>query len=157
MKKIKITLSLSAIAYMMITLSSCEKIIPDYREKWVGTYECEEICYSWVVYHQPDTIYTPFDTIILPNTFVEKTIVYKTIVNVMAKNDSILEFLERRNEKHEAKVDVKGNFREFWNSNHCYMEGNFIRDSLYMTIVSGRGYGYYSESNYKGKKIKRKK
>ena len=105
----------------------------DYRAKWVGTYDCEEINNFWIMDGG-----TRIDT-------------FQTTVIVTVTEDSLLTFLENRiGNSYEAKVDKKGYFFKSFGMGKG-MSGNFIGDSLYMEIGSGMQ-GYTSISTYKGKK-----
>ena len=135
MKKgiILIVLAIIAIGYI-----SCKKE-KDYRDKWVGAYECEEIYEYWF------------------GADNQGTEVYQTNVVVTVKGDSLLEFLERRSgESYEAAVNSNGNFIKYFYPKGR-IKGNFIGDSLYMQIIPVHGLGYYTELNFKGKKLKNKK
>jgi len=119
----------------------CKKDKKDYREKWVGTYECEEN-YSW---WRLTGIHTWTST--------SGNEIFQTIVVVTALDDSLLNFLgNRKGSSYEAKVDKNGFFFENFGLGGG-MCGNFIVDSLYMEIANGTQGSKYV-STYKGKKIK---
>jgi len=147
MKKVNIFIVLAIIA---ICYFSCEKPKPepepepDYRDKWVGTYECEEV-YSW------------WRRTGIPLRDTSGTEIFHTIVDVTVIGDSMLKFIESRNRKsYETEVSVDGYFFKFEMGRELRVEGNFIGDSIYMYVIPPHGIGYSMSSNYKGKKNKNK-
>jgi hypothetical protein len=115
----------------------------DYREKWVGSYECEE----------------KYGFYPLEGEMVEKT--YQTKVEItVGGGDSILNFTENRNgQSYAAKVNSDGKFRKLMDHPlpKPLIEGYFNNDSLYMTInFNGGALGYAEHSDYNGKKFKNK-
>ena len=131
---------------MAIGFISCEKPKPeepkDYREKWVGSYECEEIYSWWKLIGIPGGGFT--DT--------SGTTVYQTIVEVTAIGDSALNITERN---YNIEVNIEGKFNKIFNGKG-HIGGCFIGDSLYMVITPNYGNAYSATSEYKGKKIKNK-
>jgi len=115
----------------------------DYRFKWIGSYDCEEINNWWSM--------DPLD----PDGSISVTTIFQTIVDVAATKDSSLIITENRsNRTYEMKVDVLGNF--YYPLNHGRLEGIFIaNDSLKMSLIDGMQ-AYSSTSIYKGKKLKSK-
>jgi hypothetical protein len=133
MKRILIT------SLVLFTVMACEKPSKeskDYRDQWVGTYECEEI-YSWWS---------------VSSSSGEK--IFQTKVEIAAIGDSILKVAEIRNESsYKVEVNSKGEFIKQKNNAHdSYVSGNFIGESIYMTIIPSHGLGNGSNSEYKGKK-----
>jgi len=136
-------LILIILAIMAIGYVSCEKPKEkDYREKWVGTYECEEK-YSWWLMSEESG---------------EE--IFQTTVNITAIGDSTLKILENRTEKnYETKVSNTGDFIEHYPPSFVkpLIVGNFYIDSLNMTIYHSTALGYSSTSCYICKKLKDKK
>jgi len=132
-------INLMILAIMAIGYVSCEKPKEkDYRDKWVGSYECEEI-YTWCS--------GPIDTV--------HTKIYKTNVIVTAKNDAWIVFCVNRNEKrYGANVNEDGSFNEINDIEPRYINGIFHADSLNMTIVHSYSPGHSNISYFKGKKQK---
>jgi len=129
-KLLAIVLTSIAIGY-----GSCVKPQePDYREKWVGEYECER---RWAYLSKES------DTIIIVEC------VSQNIVVVRMKGDFILNFSQKGTEmNHDAKVNADGSFFDY--SLISIIVGEFFGDSLFMTnygdtMVCGE---------YKGKKNK---
>ena len=100
----------------------------DYREKWVGTYECDK----------------------------EKGTAKKVIIDVKLTGDSLLSIIEsdlpegyHPSVKHNVKVSCVGDFSDSKDD----VSGNFYTDSLFLRL-----YYYISNTlytcEYKGKKIK---
>jgi len=99
----------------------------DYRTNWVGSYDCEEI---------------------------RTNKVYQTIIDVTAKEDSILYFFIRRwGSGGDAKVNIDGIFEEYFYSG--VFRGSFIGDSLNIHYFEQEGQGGPVHSAvFKGIKIK---
>ena len=119
----------------------------EYRAKWVGSYDCEEIYHWWQLISNPNP----------PPPLIDTSWggVYQTIVVIEAIGDSSLKITENRyNRKYETKVDRSG----FGGIplNHGFLEITFEKDSLKMTTMYGM-MGYSTSSIYKGKKLKTKK
>ena len=118
---------------------SCRKPEIDYREKWVGVYECEEIYYWW-------------------RGFGSQQITGKEIsqvnIAVTTKGDSVLTLLENKGgESYEIKIKSDGVFNE--KGGNCeFIKGNFYGDSINIYILHGQNVGSGSSSYYKGKKQK---
>ena len=130
------------LAFIAIGCISCEKLKKDYREKWVGSYECEEESHWWRLISLPEPPYMS-DT-----SGME---IFQTTVIVTAIGDSSLKFVEnRRGKSYEERVNADG---YFFKSIGYFggIKGNFINDSLYMVIASGMQ-GWRDNSTYKGKK-----
>jgi hypothetical protein len=124
----------------------CKKGKKDYREEWVGIYDCEEIYDLWR--HAPDS----------PTGGIYSTEIYQTKVNVTAIDDSSLNLLESRTGRsYEMKVNINGYFlKPKTSSSDWGIYGNFISDSIYMSINPGHSLGRRMHSDYKGKKLKNK-
>ena len=131
------------ILFFISTFVACckpEEQEPDYREKWVGSYECEE---SYSVYS-----YTP------GSNGTTSYFYYQVVVKVTMKEDSLLVFTENRNqEDYDAKVNINGRFSYPGNLSSG-TSGNFIADSLHLYIGHDRTQGRSAHSAYEGKKIK---
>ena len=129
--------------FLIITVlfSACKKEI-DYRDKWIGTYECEEI-YSYSFGPGGD-----------PNSSSGREI-YQVKVVVKAKGNNFVDFFMNRNEKHyEANISEDGSFDKFNDTEPHSINGNFHADSLNMTIVYSYSAGHSRVSYFKGKKQK---
>jgi len=124
-KLLAIILSIVAIRYI-----SCERTKPpepDYREKWVGEYECEA---------------------------VDGSNVYQTLVSITAESDSMLKIFDKYNAK--INIDGEFRF-DFPYAPDGGGSGYFIDDSLNMSVYHRQGQGGPSWStHYKGKKLKNK-
>ena len=120
----------------------------DYRNKWVGSYDCEEEDRWWYIlgvdsnYHQ---------------IWEYKMAIYQTIVDVNVINDSALRFLNRRTEEiEEVHVSATGYFNNRdWLIQGSF-RGNFVGDSLYIYNKPRQGQGFGSASEYQGRKINNK-
>ena len=154
MKKgfIIIVLVILAILYV-----SCEEVRlepePDYRNKWLGIYECEEIYHVWHLTERLE------DTVSGTVSWLDTSynIVYQTIINITLYGDSSLSISEnKRGESYGAKLNTNDYFFKINNSigPKFEVEGNFVGDSLYMRINLSRFHASSSFSTYKGKKIK---
>ena len=138
-KLFAIILSIIAIGYVSCTKPEKEK---DYREKWVGTYECEEIYF--------------FGRGTSDNYIVTEEM-YQTSVIVTAKGDSILHFFYNRDgDGYEIKINKNGEFGEGVGYRK-YMSGNFYADSLSIHFLRGYSPAGRSTSDYKGRKHQNKK
>ncbi|MDR2009371.1 MAG: hypothetical protein LBQ22_02685 [Bacteroidales bacterium] len=131
----KFTLCIVTMIVIMLALGACKKN-KDYRDKWIGTYECEKI------------------------HFEEQVV----IVDVITEGDSFLKITERNIDEytHGVKCDVKVNddgiFEKIYDHNGIErprIDGNFREDSLFIYY-----FDYSPNStiniNYKGKKVKSK-
>jgi hypothetical protein len=125
-------LFMSLLTITAVLFTTCKDI--DYRDKWVGSYECEKIRHE----------------------------VQVVILDVTIKGDSTLYLIERElNEySHGVKCDVKvnsdGYFKKIYDSigsGSPYIEGNFCKDSLFIYYIYP-AQGSTVKINYKGKKIK---
>ena len=137
-----LVLAIIAIGYVSCKKPESEpKPEPDYREKWVGSYECER---RWAYLSRDDS-----GTILI----VER--LSQSIVNVVEKGDFILNFSQKGTKiNYDAKVNTDGSFRDYYGL-VATIHGNFIDDSLFMTINDR---DTIQMGEYKGKKnIKIKK
>ncbi len=140
-QKIKSPLLIAVIFDVMVIGVSCGKPEIDYREKWVGVYDCEE---KWKWWSGPAGQETSGEEI------------YQIKLSVTTKGDSMLTLSEIRNEdSFEIKIECKGTFYEKIGDSR-YITGNFNRDSIYVYLFHGSSPGFGSRSNYKGKKEKNK-
>ena len=144
---------------MAIGFISCEKPKPeepkDYREKWVGSYECEEMYH--VRYLKEFLLDTLSGTVSRIDT--SYCIVYQSTINVTVVGDSSLNILENtREDSYEAKIDANGYFFKINDKvgPRLKVEGNFIGDSLYIIIRHYSENTFGATSEYKGKKLKNK-
>jgi len=119
--------------------ASCSVSV-DYRNKWVGSYECEEIYHWWFISGE-----SGFE-------------IYQTRVDVTATGGSSLKFVEnRRGGSYDAKVNSTGNFvNDAKNHNDTYVRGNFIDDSIKLVITPSHGLGSSRTSTYNGKNLNNK-
>ena len=126
-----------AIVLAITVIGACEKPIePDYREKWVGTYECEK-----------KQIFSVF----------KDTFVSYPLVDVVAVRDIAINITERGTSSdamfdvhHDVNVNSDGSF-DF--RGRTSFSGNFHTDSLFLELydytLGLRGHSYYT-----GKKLK---
>ena len=131
---------------------SCRKPEIDYREKWVGVYECEV------------SNHTSSGNPITGETYTHDT-VYKAIVDVASIGDSILHIEERdlldewgdaNGLRNNVKVNTDGSFKivvDDNSSSNLYIDGYFNKNGIYI------GYRTWSPNvtvliNYEGKKLK---
>ena len=134
-RKIKFLL-LFAVIFGIIAVS-CRKPEIDYREKWVGVYECEEGYQWWMG---------------AGDKFTSGEEVYQIKLTVITKGDSILKLSENRNgDSYEIKIESDGGFNEK-GENSDIIKGNFYGDSINIFILHSFSSGSGSSSNYKGKK-----
>ena len=129
-----LVLAITAIGYI-----SCEKPNPDYREKWVGTYECKK---------EFTSSYPP-----------GSTGVSYPLVDVVAVADSMLNLTERdispnamSGVHNNVKVNSDGSFSKI-DGNRPYIEGNFYKDSIKINYSNGSAGGTIT-AYYTGKKLK---
>lgn len=134
---------------LILGFSSCnnkEEEEPDYRDKWLGTYQCEEYLSVWRM------------TVDSLGNFGDTTIYYQyqNTVQITAKGDSILQFfVKRNNSSYEAVVRSSGSFtRPPTSYGDLGIGGNFVGDSLYMYISYPHGHASSSSSSFEGKKVK---
>ena len=135
--KFKRAKSIFAIVLAITVIGACEKPIePDYREKWVGTYECEKKCTS---------------------SMYKDTIVFYPLVDVAAVGDSAINITERGasgyamfDVHHDVTVNSDGSFVL---RGRPSFSGNFHTDNLSLELYNytpgAKGYSYYT-----GKKLK---
>ena len=123
------------VAAACVTLfSTCKKDKEDYRDKWVGTYDCERGSFQ-----------------------------KKVLVDVTTKEDSVLHIEERglleedgyyrQGVRHDVKIDSEGNFTKISNGGNLSLSGYFYKDSIYILYVYPAP-GHTTRFSYEGKKIK---
>ena len=127
---------------MAIGCISCDKPITeepeDYREKWVGSYECEEI-WGYLSTEDPDTI-------------VIREQVLQVIIDVKAKGDFIFNFSQKGTDmSYDVKINTDGSFWDY-SSFIPAIQGYFVDDSLFIDIIHRNT--KEGRSDYKGKKRK---
>jgi len=133
MKKGLILMILAIVAIEYISCDKPEKV-KDYRDKWVGTYECKK-CYGAGYVDYVD-------------------------VDVQTKKDSLLYIAERNLDpyragvKYDMKINIDGIFQNI-DPRPPFISGNFYEDSLYIFYfypTPGAGVSV----SYEGKKRKSK-
>ena len=122
--KIKSPLLIAVIYGVMVIGVSCGKPEIDYREKWVGVYECE-----------------------YENGGIEKNI----LIDVISKGDSMLNIRDRRSYsewvivEHDVTIKSDGSFKG--GGGMQSVDGKFYKDSIYVRVTqaspSHYGYVYY--------------
>ncbi len=118
---------------LLLLLISCDKEtneIPDYRDKFVGVYQCNKTGN----YHCGDSTYY-YDT--------------TEIVTITKENDSLINILDAT-----LKINTNGEFGGGLYPDSAYhgFGGYFINDSINFNTYQG-GLGCFTSLNYKGKKI----
>lgn len=122
------------LAIMVIGFVSCEKPQKekDYREKWIGSYDCEK--YS----DKPCTI----------------------DVTIVLESDSLLHITERDVElynmhqvKHDFKVNGDGRLSKIDNEYKPSITGNIYSDNIFLKLTVATP-GMTSSTYYTGKKLK---
>jgi len=136
MKKEVILKQLWVIVLVIIAIGfiSCEKPkSKDYRDKWVGTYEC-----------------------------IKGSSLQQVNVDVIAKEDSLLNITERDIQghgiEHDVKVNSDGVFKRIPNEHESikpHIDGNLYKDSLYILYIYPTP-GITVTIRYEGKKLKNK-
>ncbi len=152
-QKIKSPLLIAVIFGVMVIGVSCGKPEIDYREKWVGVYECE-------VSDQSSS-----GNPVTGETYFYDT-VYKSIVDVVAIGDSILHIEERdlldewgyyaNGVRHDVKVNTGGSFKRVVDENSSsspYVEGYFNKNGIYIEYRDGSP-NVTILISYEGKKLK---
>lgn len=130
-----------AIAGLLFT--SCEKGEPDYREKFVGRYECTVDSYS---FHAPSGDYS--------------TETYLDTIEVGMAEDSMLTLLSVKDEYYfdykggEFIVGNEGNFSLHYSDWEVRLYGCFFNDSIMINSKYNHKGLFGSEDLFKGKKIK---
>lgn len=121
------------ILLLLLLFISCKKEnieTPDYRDKFVGDYQCNKTG----IYHCGDS------------TFYYDTTV---IVTITKENDSLINILDAA-----LKINTNGEFGGGLYPDSAYhgFGGYFINDSIFFNTYQG-GLGCFTSLNYKGKKI----
>ena len=125
--------NLSLIVLLLLIFMGCNKEnndAPDYRDKFVGDYQCNKTGY----YHCGDSTFY-FDTTL--------------IVTICKENDSLINILDAT-----LKINTNGEFGGGLYPDSVYhgFGGFFVNDSIYFNTYQG-GLGCFTSLNYKGKKI----
>ena len=127
--KIKSPLLIAVIYGVMVIGVSCGKPEIDYREKWVGVYECE-----------------------YENGGIEKNI----LIDVISKGDSMLNIRDRRSYsewvivEHDVTIKSDGSFKG--GGGMQSVDGTFYKKSIYVCAIQSSPYHYgyvyyYGEKN----------
>jgi len=125
--------NLILIVLLLLLFIGCDKEnnkIPDYRDKFVGDYQCNKTGN----YHCGDS------------TFYYDTTV---IVTITKENDSLINILDVA-----LRINTNGEFGGGLYPDSAYhgFGGYFIIDSIFFNTYQG-GLGCFTSFNYKGKKI----
>jgi len=120
----------------------------DYRSKWVGSYDCEEVYKYWQLLSE-DSIAT------IDTSSIE---IFQTLINIVTTGDDKLKITENRiGRSYEVRVDKDGSFNESYGHVMSIIFGNFSDNSIDLSInFSGSLIGIQQHSYYKGKKLKNK-
>lgn len=125
--------NLFLIVLLQLLFIGCNKEnndIPDYRDKFIGKYQCNKTGN----YHCGDSTYY-YDTTV--------------IVTITKENDSLINILNAA-----LKINTNGEFGGGLYPDSAYhgFGGYFISDSVFFNTYEG-GLGCFTSLNYKGKKI----
>ena len=125
------------LAIVAVFFTACKKDT-DYRDKWTGSYDCEEKYDRW------------------DGAGNHEIKMYQVNVIVTTKGDELIDFFENRREQHyEVRISKDGSFYETDETgSRLKFEGKFHSDSLILTVYHALSPASSDISYYKGKKNK---